>query len=438
MYMKKTIREILPLMLALFCLTPVFGAGEVKTLPGKYDGSMMPYDFARCDTAVAWGDSLTPFYIGYVARHGARFLSSPKKIEKLSKELYAAAMKKKLTPGGERFFAMMKEISSNTEGRWGLLSQVGIEEEERLGADMARMFSEMFRNGRVEAISTSVPRVIMTMDQFLHSLERRHQNLELYTASGKQNDSLLCCFIADTLYASYRHDGDWVPIYEEYLKKHVSDAPARRLLAVGYENDRQRLRHLTMDMYGMLQACRASGVSAPTTEWMSEEEYRGCWLASNFLHYLRNNINPVSMLAGQASVPLLKRIIHDGDDAVQSGFVASSTAAVRMHGYFGHAETLLPLFSLMRLPGCYSDSEDYGCLQDEWQIQEITPLGANLAVILLRSGSGVTYASLRLNGRNIAPLPGKGPVVKWSELTDYWTSLADAAEQSREVRGYGI
>lgn len=429
MYMKKTIREKLPLLLALFFLTPVFAAGEVKSLPRKYDGSMMPYDFARCDTSVAWGDSLTPFYIGYVARHGARFLSSPKKIEKLSKELYAAAMKKKLTPGGEKFFALMKEISSNTEGRWGLLSQVGIEEEEKLGADMAARFSPMLCRGKVEAISTSVPRVIMTMDQFLHSLERRHQNLELYTASGKQNDSLLCCFIADTLYARYRHDGDWVPIYEEYLKKHVSDAPARRLLAAGYENDRQRLRHLTMDMYGMLQACRASGVPAPTTEWMSEEEYRGCWLASNFLHYLRNNINPVSSLAGQASVPLLRRIIRDGDQAVESGADISDAASVRMHGYFGHAETLLPLFSLMRLPGCYTDSDDYEHLQDEWQIQDITPLGANLAVILLRSGSGSVYVSLRLNGRNISPLPGKGTVVEWRELADYWTTLADDAAQ---------
>ncbi len=418
-------------------------AAEFKTLPGKFDGSMMPYDFSRCDSTVAWNDSLTPVFLSYTARHGARYLSSPKKIAKIQKALYEAALKRKLTPQGERFYGMLKEISKNTDGRWGLLSEVGISEEVRLGADMGKMLPDLFRNGKSESIATSVPRVIMTMDQFLHSLEIKNQDLELYTASGKQNNSLLCCFIADSLYDAYRNDGEWVPIYEKFLEEHVSDAPARRLLAAGYDNNKQRLRHLTMDMYGLMQACRASGVTPPTTEWMTEDEYRGCWQASNLLHYLRNNVSPVSDLAAKATAPLIRRIISDIDSATEechrnccnhegSGDCkmskhgeCSKSQDIRMHGYFGHAETLLPLFSALRLPGCYVMTEDYSSLQDYWQIQDITPLAANMAIIILKGKSGERYASVRLNGRNISPIPGKGCVVKWSELKEYWLKIND-------------
>ncbi len=389
-----------------------------EPLPDIYSGSMMPYDFSRCDSTVAWVDSLKPFYLSYTARHGARFLSSPKKIELISKALHEAEAKDKLTADGKSFLDMMRKISSNTDGRWGLLSPVGVGEEERLGSDMARMLPELFRNGKMESKSTYVPRVVMTMYQFMHALEIPNKHLELFAASGHQNDSLLRCFVADTAYARYREDGAWVEVYEDFLKRHVSDAPARRLFVRGYEEDRQHLRHLTMSMYGLLQANLASGLPAPTTEYMSEDEYQGCWLASNMLHYLRNNINTINDLAGEASSPLLERIIADIDAAV-----TGNGDDVRAHGYFGHAETLLPLFSLMRLPGCYAMTDDYESLPDTWQIQRITPLAANLAIILLRGKSGDIYASVRLNGRNISPMPGKGEVVRWKDLKDYWMSL---------------
>ena len=178
-----------------------------------------------------------------------------------------------------------------------------------------------------------------------------------------------------------------------------------------------------MSMYGLLQANLASGLPAVTTEFMSEREYRSCWLASNVLHYLRNNINPLSGLAGRATEPLLRQIISDADSAL------SSSGEIKAHGYFGHAETLLPLFSLMRLPGCYVMTDDFETLADRWQVQEITPLGANLAMILLKSPSGGIYVSVRLNGCNVCPLPGKGAVVKWEELKQYWEDIM--SEQNR-------
>ena len=41
-----------------------------QILPAIYDGSMMPYDFSACTPAEV-PDSLTPFFISYVGRHGS-------------------------------------------------------------------------------------------------------------------------------------------------------------------------------------------------------------------------------------------------------------------------------------------------------------------------------------------------------------------------------
>lgn len=430
--MIKKISTIAVLLFVACLLLPIsLSAASYKPLPAEYDGSLMPYNFSACDPAPQFADSLTPVAVSYVARHGARYLSSAKKLEKLEKALYKAAMAKKLTPEGERFFSLMKEVAQASAGKWGALSDVGIKEEITLGEDIARFFPKLTEKGKAKAISTFVPRVIMTMYEFLHALERKQQHLELYTASGHQNDSLLYCFDYDPLYREYRKNGNWMPVYQEFVKKHVSAEPARRLLAAGYDNNKHKLRELTLEMYGVLQGCRASGLPAPTDEWMTPEEYRGCWLASNLLHYYRNNITPLSSVCRTATAPLVKTIISEADSTLLSS--QDDSREVIFHGYFGHAETLLPLFSTLHLPGCYTLASDPEELAKSWKLQEITPLGANLMIIFLKTDSGKIYTALRLNGRNIAPIPGKGEIVEWQNLRTYWLGLIGSARRERYI-----
>lgn len=387
-----------------------------EDLPLKFSGSMMPYDFSRCDSVVAWGDTLRPVYLAYVARHGSRFISGAKKIEMIYEALKEAESKGKLSKEGVKFLALVRDVTAYSEGRWGLLSTVGENEAATLGADMAKMLPKLFKKGYMNSESTYVPRVIMTMYQFMHSLEIPNKRLEMSAASGHRFDTLLRCFVADTAYAHYRDSGAWVNDYEEFVKRHVSDAPARNLFVPGYNENRQYLRHLTMSMYGMLQANVASGRKAPTTEFMTPQEYEGCWMASNMHHYLRNNINPISNLAAAATTPLLLQILKDADSALTSD-------EIKGNGYFGHAETLLPLLSLMRIPGCFTMTTDYEKLPETWKVEDITPLAANLAIILLKNKKGDVYVSVRHNGRNVSPLPGKGEIVKWEEAKNYWLSF---------------
>lgn len=401
----------------IICAPSAIGAKPKNQdlLPRQYAGSMMPYDFSRCDATVAWPDSLQPVFLSYTARHGARFMTSPKKIELISKALHEAEKKGQLSRKGKDFLKFMREISAKSDGHWGLLSSVGIAEEERLGSDMAKMLPKLFKRGEGVAESTYVPRVVMTMYQFMHALEIPNQKLEMTAASGHRFDSLLRCFAKDKAYAEYRDHGVWQNDYDAFVQRHVSSDPAARLFTNDYPAERPELRALTMSMYGLIQSLEASGLSDATTEFMTSEEYYGCWEASNMLHYLRNNINPLTQVAGKATSPLLEAIMNDADNALKDG-------KMKMHGYFGHAETLLPLFSLMNIPGCFVMTDDYETLSKVWKVQDITPLGANLAVVLLKGKSGEIYASVRHNGRNVSPIPGQPEIVKWSALKSYWRS----------------
>ena len=282
------------------CIPTAVSAKSVKQelLPRQYSGSMMPYDFSRCDSTVAWVDTLQPVFVSYTARHGARFMTSPKKIELISTALHEAEKKGQLSNKGKDFIKFMREISSKSDGRWGLLSAVGVAEEERLGADMVRMLPQLFKRGDGVAESTYVPRVVMTMYQFMHALEIPNQKLEMTASSGHRFDSLLRCFAKDKAYADYRKHGEWENEYDAFVQRHVSADPARRLFTKDYPAERPELRALTMSMYGLIQSLEASGLADGTTEFMTREEYAGCWGASNMLHYLRNNINPLTQVAG--------------------------------------------------------------------------------------------------------------------------------------------
>ena len=417
---RSIIRALAALIITIICL-PATGAGRHLPLPPALDGSMMPFDFATCTQTPYLPDSLRPVYASYIARHGARYLSGPKKMETVIKALEAGRNTGSLSDTGEAFLLLVEKIRDANRGNWGDLSPIGIDEERRLATRLFGTLTPLSRRGtELRAISSYVPRAVMTMYQFSNQLIRLNDYISVSTDEGHQFSPLVCCFSADTAYAPYRRDGDWKAVYDDFVERTVSPAPARRLFTSTPLSE-HKLRSLTLDMYEVLKANRAAGLPAPTTEWMSVDEYARCWRASNLQHYLRNNVTPLSTQAASASEPLLRDIIARTDSAI-----SMPVPTPAFNGWFGHAETLLPLFSLMNLPGCFALPLDYDNLDKTWKIEDITPLGANLLILIARAPSGEHYAAVQLNGRTVRPMQGHPDIVKWSDLREYWLSLAEA------------
>lgn len=58
---------------------------------------------------------------------------------------------------------LLQRVDSVTDGNWGALNATGIYEEQRLGEEMTRIAPDLLAKGEATAVSSYVPRVVMTM-----------------------------------------------------------------------------------------------------------------------------------------------------------------------------------------------------------------------------------------------------------------------------------
>lgn len=411
------------LMLALLC-RPDPTRADRRVMPAWMDGSMMPIDLAVDEPlSVATGDSLQPLFVNYLARHGARYLSSAKKVEGIRDILVDAGGKKQLSRQGEEFLRLLDRVNVLTAGRWGALDSIGVKEQRTLAQQMQAMFPNLLKDGRVEGQATYVPRVVMSMYEFCHTLGALSPDLDIYTSAGKQNNAELRYFKTNPFYEKFLAVGDWKSRVDDYSRTTISTAPAKRLFKKGYTLDEKKLRKMTQEMYGVLQSLRATGMGYPDTRWMSEDEYLACWRVENLDHFLRRTSSALSALPGEAAAPLLHSFIAYGDSALSG---KNNLKAILR---FGHAETLMPLFSLMAIEGCLSDSRRFSLIYEHWKDYQVVPLGANLIVVSLKAPSGEIYAAMRLNGRWVSPLSDGKLIARWSDLKAYWIDRLKAAEK---------
>lgn len=379
----------------------------------ELDGTMMPYTFTREAVQAPWDTTMRPVFVNYVARHGARYLSSESKVSNLRSELADAEKKGLLTKKGHDFLLLLNKVDYRTAGHWGALDPLGIQEENKLAQEMYDLMPGLLSSGGVYSCATYVPRVIKSQYEFCHRLAVNAPRLEIQTHEGKQFNPLLRFFTTDKAYADYLKEGPWRYAFDTFRSEKLPVIPAAGMLQGVY--DSKRLQDISEQAYGVLQSLRAAGIEAEPSEWFSEKEYRDCWEVANLKHYLQRSANTFTPIAAEAARPLLDSLVSNADRAFE-GNVPYRRADL----YFGHAETVIPLFALMRLPGCYSPDLQPDQVAAVWRDWEVAPLGANLMMVCLTDGNGGRYVSLRLNGRWLEMEGTK--VIPWERLRTLWTS----------------
>ncbi len=405
----------------VLCVSAALAAGAQLPVgmdppfPPSLGGTMMPIRLPEEFPAAP--DSLTPVFVNHIGRHGARFLSSEKKVGDLLSSLEAARTRGSLTRAGEEMAALLQTVREKTDGRWGQLDSLGEAEQRGIASRLDAMLPGFFSQGSIIAISTFVPRAVASMYGFCHQLGSLNPALQMTASSGREYDSLLRFFDTDRRYADYIRHGGWRKTYDGYSAANVPVAPAIRL--VGGGRPKEELQDITMRVYAVLQSLPAAGINAGISRFMTPEEYRACYLADNLKHALQRTDTRFSDLPGKAAEGLLREIIDSSEVIVGT---AEARRLIRGVFRFAHAETLMPLFSLMGLPGCTVPQDATPqTLADCWNDSFVSPLGANLILVFYAAPSGKAYVQALLNGRQIAPLPAAAsPIVPWTSLRDFW------------------
>ena len=385
-------------------------AAEVKITVEQCEGSAMPYPTVD-PLLAAIPDSLTPVFINHVGRHGARFMSSAKTVDKVEKHLRKAEADGTLTDKGRQMLKLCESVRTATAQRWGALDSLGMAEQRAIASRMHKLCPDLFNGTKVNAIASRVPRCVASMDEFTHQLTRLNNNVEIYTSSGPQNSPLVRPWESDTYYQDYINAGEWRKVLDDYAATTVPTTVAKAMgVATGTDKED---RDFSRDVFKIVSACGAMGMNIDMTRYLSKQELALMWSVSNLEHYLTHSASTLSQAAPQMTSALVSNLIKTLEEA------ASGKNPYTVMLRFGHAETMMPLLAQLHIPGCYYMTNYFDTVEQHWRDFYVIPMASNLRMILLRTNSGRMYVRVDFNEVPTTLIPGR---------TAIYTPLADALE----------
>lgn len=186
MYAVKKLLLLISMLIASLTAHALPGGDSLPSWE-QLDGSMMPLSPERFMHAPSLPDSLNPVMLNHVGRHGARFLTSASTTSGLMLRIAKARREGRLTERGEEFAGVIALMDSLTAHRWGALDSLGFAQQTAIGGWLEKMMPA--GSGSVAAVSSYVPRVVMSMYGCLHSIEGANPRLETEASAGHRFDS---------------------------------------------------------------------------------------------------------------------------------------------------------------------------------------------------------------------------------------------------------
>lgn len=399
--------------------TTIFAADPSSYSWTDLAGSALPYPLDR--EPAMYPDSLEVVMVNHVGRHGARYPTSPIAAEAVRKLLVDAYDAGTLTEPGRRLMVVADSVLESGAGRWGRLDSLGVAEQREIAARMFVSFPRLFGSGAmVEAVASRKPRCVMSMFSFLHQLTLLNQGgLDIRASSGTaRSDTLLRFFDTDKLYRELALSDTLDNIVSEFEHATIPDAMAdrvlRRLVGTSVPQKAEDRLKTASAVYSLVAGCAAMEIDIDPADWMTHDEYERFWAVKNLKQYLYYSANTVSALPAAQAAPLLEELIRSTD-----GFLhGDGSASVKVR--FGHAETLMPLLSLMRVEGAYYLTRQMETVDNRWRDFDLVPMAANIWLTILRGPSGKYYARLDLNERPVPIIPRSGMIyTPWDEARLY-------------------
>lgn len=397
----------------LFPITFLFGQSAIQ----KYAGTAMPYPFIK-NLSVLNHDGMVPFYINHLGRHGARFPTSGRALEKVRNVLILAEQEKRLTVKGQELLATVLRLSEAFEGRWGELSAVGEQEQKGIAERMLLRYPEIFvDSARIEAIASYIPRCISSMDAFLSGMEKQDSSLVIKKSAGKQYNPLLRFFDLNKPYVYYKEKGDWISLYESFVQDKIVFTPVmKRIFLTSGQETEQEKREFVMALFSIAAILPDTGLSFNMKGILNDKEWYGYWQTQNLRQYLTKSAAPVgNMLPVAIAWPLLSEFIQTTEQAI------NGQSDNRVNLRFAHAETIIPFVALMGIGKTDIQIVSPDSVSIYWQDYEIAPMAANVQWVFYRDKDCQVWVKILLNEQEatIPVVTSFFPYYRWEEVCHY-------------------
>ena len=339
-----------------------------------------------------------------------------------------------LTTMGKRVLSEMNFILSDSEDRWGDLTAIGTNQHRQIARRMITRFPEVFADSAcVSAISTVVPRCIMSMESALIELAQWNPKLHITMDASKRTQRYMNH--QDPLL----HRNDLTPeaqkAYDAYTASRVGNS---RLMEMLFKNpdivkelvDETFFSYYLMKM-GLFQLNTHLNKETFITDLFTAEDLYRMWQIDNVLWYMRYGFCPLN--GGDypySQRHLLRQMIADADSCLR---LDRPGAQLR----FGHDTVLLPLVCLLGINGYDLQTSNLDEIEARgWWSSSVFPMGSNVQFIFYRrnpNDKDVLFKVL-LNEQE-ARLPIRtncAPFYHWRDFRRHYLKKLDQYEKRRK------
>ena len=367
--------------------------------------------FALSDTPAPKG--YKPFYISHYGRHGSRSAWGGDTYKYLIGILEQGQAAGLLTPGGDSLLVAARKVLASYNGMDGRLTPRGVREHAAIAKRMYTRYPRVFKGSqKIRAVSSTVPRCIVSMGAFTNSLMSLNPKLQISLDTGER--------------------------IMEYISP--NDKNAREITRPAYKKALETLKDVPDDTLGVLSALFTDPVAARAFAGspraltdavfytadiaedfdIEENLFRFLPFDAIYLRWAKKNISLYtgqcnSADAGEARCAIAKPSVDDivakADDAIANG---SCVADLR----FGHDYPLLALVSYLGVEGVGERlaGED---ICDKWLGFWEIPMASNLQMIFYRNKKGdvlvkFLYQEKERLLRGLEPVTG--PYYRWEDV----------------------
>ena len=389
-------------------------ARSIREVPGRAGINLHSYEFEPLhDTPAPKG--YKPFYISHYGRHGSRSTDGLPRFKRIRKALEAAKAEDQLTPQGELLLGACLKAIDIHGGMDGRLTPRGRREHAQLAERMYKRYPQVFKKSskKVFAVSSMVPRCIISMNAFTNRLQALQTDLEIDLETGEK-------------FAEYltRSEGSEIkaltqPVIDSLYNSSVPDTVAIRTTL--FKNPEESGKYFA----SAYKLERYIFALANTAEAFDMEEDIYALLDESVIYKLaeHRSINIYLRQANSARfgarrVPRAKKLADDiitRADEVIAG--APRAADLR----FGHDWPLMGIFAYFGLEGA-SERMTLEQAQEKWVATNYVPFAGNLQVIFYRNRQNDVLVKFLMNEKETlipAMTSVEGPYYRWDEVKDY-------------------
>ncbi len=378
-------------------------------------GTFRPYPVPT--VSAAYPDTLVPVMINHVGRHGSRYPSSAKQSTILRQALVKIDENTGLNATGKNLLTITDRLVEASSGRWGALSALGVAEQRGIAARMLQNYRPLFKDSRVNAISSYSPRCIMSMYEFVHQLSRLDNHIDVSTLSGRCNSPMVRFFDLSEPFREFLESDQLANAISQFTRQQtpvealgrLSAKPIADLFTIDEAQD------AALAEFAVLTSLAPIDMAVNPAPFLKSTDQNELWSVTNLSHYLKRSASTLSTIPSDISAPLLDDIVRTFDEFIKN---PQSIAPVQLR--FGHAETLMPLLALMRMQGCYYLTNYFDTVGLHWRDFYVVPMAANLQLVLFKSKKGNYYLRAQLNEVPVPLMAGTDTMfVPWTQAREY-------------------